>query len=118
MACLSAFGFLTGLILLNPRLDARSTADIGTVGTSAAVEANPYNSLAGELQAKESELSAKEDALNERELGLVKEQGARRDAAWNFIVAGGAILLALVLVNLWFDIEILREERRRPVPNA
>jgi hypothetical protein len=82
-----------------------------TVGMSAAVDENPFNTLAQQLVNKERELQARESALDQREFVL-----DAREAPWavySFIF--GLIISLLVLINFYFDWR--RNRKREGIPS-
>lgn len=72
-----------------------------TIGVSAAVPENEYNSLAQQLAAKDAELAQREKVLLDREEGTSGNQ-ISSVAVW--LMAGSSlILLLLILLNYYTD---------------
>lgn len=77
-----------------------------TVGMNAAVDENPFNTLAQQLVEKERDLQGRESALDRREeILLVREAPF---AIYSFIL--GLVVCLLVLANFFFD---WRREKKR-----
>ena len=76
-----------------------------SVGMNAAVDENPFNSLAQQLVNKERELQARESALDQREYVLDAREAPM--ALYSLIL--GLTVCLLVLFNFYFD---WRRERR------
>lgn len=73
-----------------------------TIGVSAGVVANPYNTLAQKLGDKEVELSERERSLAERESA---NQGIWSTEGWALAsFAISIIVLLLVALNFYFDV--------------
>lgn len=70
-----------------------------TVGMSAAVDENPFNTLAQQLVNKERELQARESVLDQREYVLDAREAPM---AFYSLILGLAVCL-LVLFNFYFD---------------
>ena len=114
---MNVFGVAAAALLLSysfsfapPTVVAKSASAMlgsATVGMSAAVDENPFNTLAQQLVEKERELQGRESVLDQREaLLLVREAPF---AIYSFVL--GLIVSLLVLVNFYFD---WRRERKNP----
>jgi hypothetical protein len=101
--------------MFNPRVSERALmADVGTIGTSAAVEANPLNTLAAELKVKSDDLNEREAALAEREGNSLAANTFFSYGLWG----ASGLLLLLLIVNLYLDLEVhdIRRRLGSPVP--
>ncbi len=85
--------------------DAASMVGSGAVGMYAAIEANPYNSAAAQLAAKQNELIAREATVDAQTGGSLT--GTRVLAAASFCIS----LLVLVLVSLNYYMDFRRGRR-------
>lgn len=70
-----------------------------SVGMSAAVDENPFNTLAQQLVNKERELQARESALDQREYVLDEREAPL--ALYSLLL--GLVVCLLVLTNFYFD---------------
>lgn len=89
-------------------------AQIGSgVGITVSVPQNPFNTLAQELREKESALLEKEEEIKQRELEfqerIAKEQRSRNTAFLVYLLTGGIVLLALILLDRRLDHRRLRK---------
>lgn len=73
----------------------------------ASIPSNPFNILAEQLKEKESKLSLKESELQQKETLLEERaQGEQnfQDRIFTYgAIAGGMVLLMLILLNFYFD---------------
>ncbi len=81
------------------------------VGVFVGVAANPDNTKAAQLMAKEAELKAREAAL----VADARPEPTGYDLFSMAAFALSALVLALVLLNFYFDHVHTREERRGPL---
>jgi hypothetical protein len=92
----------------------RMTAQIGAVGISLGIVPNPENSAAAQLAAKEEMLAAKEQALRSKEEYLAAESAKHAANALEYSFLGGALLVALILLNIYFDYVALKNGEANP----
>jgi len=92
-----------------PSVIARSASAMlgsASIGMSAAVDENPFNTLAQQLIEKERELQGRENALDQREVILRAREAPL--ALYSFII--GLVVSLLVLFNFFLD---WRREKKR-----
>ena len=85
--------------------DAMSMVGSGAVGMNAGVDANPYNTAAAQLAAKQNELMAREATVDAQTGGSLT--GTRVLAAASFCIS----LIVLVLVSLNYYMDFRRTRR-------
>ncbi len=90
--------------------NAASMLGSASVGMSAAVDENPFNTLAQQLVNKERELQARESTLDQREYVLDAREAPM--AFYSLILGLGVCLL--VLFNFYFDWRRARSSRTSP----
>lgn len=82
-------------------------AQVGSgIGTTASIPPNPFNTLAQQLEEKEETLLKKEGELQQKESvfqeRVDKEQNSQ-SRTLTYLLAGGGVLLILVLLNFYLD---------------
>jgi hypothetical protein len=95
-------------------LSRRMAAQIGAVGISLGISPNPENSAAAELAQKEAMLAAKERALASKEEYLAAQSAKHTANALEYSFLGGALLIALILLNIYFDYVALKSREANP----
>jgi len=83
-------------------IGAKFTYAIG-VSTSTSVPANPFNSLALQLQEKQKMLDQRERDLNQKEVNLNSGGLLSQRALLYLLISGVVVLFVLILMNFYFD---------------
>lgn len=87
-------------------------AQIGAVGVTLGVLPNPDNTLAAQLRERQEALERKDRVLSEKE-ALLTAEALRRDAnAIEYSFLGGSLLIALIILNFYFDTVAIRSSRK------
>ncbi|GEM_PF-2415539 len=80
-----------------------------SIGSSAEVPSNPYNTLAQQLREREEELDQREKDLLEEMTRLEKQN----DAVLNLIMILVGVLFFLMLINFYLDYKSRSEELKK-----
>lgn len=86
---------------LNPSLLKNNL--LGQVGVFVGVEPNPHNTVAGQLEKKEKELTQKEEELKIREEMLQTETVNVNKQRWYLMAGVAGVLLALIGVQAYMN---------------
>jgi len=91
-----------------------------SIGVTVGVPSNPFNTLAQQLQEKESVLIEKEKEIKQKEIALqeqTKGESAGQKRTLLYILFGGALLLSLIALNFYLDYRRRRSNEPRKYIN-
>ena len=104
------FGF--AVITSTPSSLVQHTRELfAAVGVTIAVAPNPYNTVAQQLSAKETQLTQREAQLSAQEDATARSQTTSSDRYGFYSVCMSSVLVVLVGLNFYFDI---RRRSREP----